>query len=162
MLCSVGVLATSNSVLAKGSSSEAKGSVGLLAPPLPSGGAAMTGVQGKSGRRPMLDENGERVHPRRDRSRSAEPGGAQKKGRRGREVPKPAAVHGAAQHGSATAHRLVAAAKTQRAASEEVENHRADADFDEDEDGEVRLVTKLKIPAVVRAQIGRVKINIQV
>ena len=121
----------------------------------------MTGKVGRSGRLPMLDEHGNRVHPKRDRSGSSR-GSPPKKGRRGRAVPPPATVAGAAQHGSSAATRLVNDAKSKGADRDaDVENERDDAEFHEDEDGDVRLV-KRRIPAVVRAQIERVKTNIRV
>lgn len=123
------------------------------------GTVAMGGKEGRSGRKPLLNEDGSRKHKKRERSIPRDDGRSAPK-TPGRAVPSPQSVAGAAVHASATATRLVNAAAHQ-SNDARIENERVDAEFEEDEDGNPRMVERLTMPASVRAQVERVKDNIK-
>ena len=52
-------------------------------------------------------------------------------------------------------------AAAQQSNDARIENERVDAEFEEDEDGNPRMVERLTMPASVRAQVERVKDNIK-
>ena len=120
---------------------------------------AMGGRAGRSGRKPHLNEDGSRKHKKRERSVPRDEGQTTRK-TQGRAVPQPASVAGASEHASDIATCLVNIA-VQQSNDARIENERVDAEFEEDEDGNPRMVERLTMPPTVRAQVERVKDNIK-
>ena len=120
---------------------------------------AMGGRAGRSGRKPHLNEDGSRKHKKRERSVPRDEGQTTRK-TQGRAVPQPASVAGASEHASDIATCLVNTA-VQQSNDSRIENERVDAEFEEDEDGNPRMVERLTMPPTVRAQVERVKDNIK-
>ena len=120
---------------------------------------AMGGRAGRSGRKPHLNEDGSRKHKKRERSVPRDEGQTTRK-TQGRAVPQPASVAGASEHASDIATCLVNTA-VQQSNDARIENERVDAEFEEDEDGNPRMVERLTMPPTVRAQVERVKDNIK-
>ena len=120
---------------------------------------AMGGRAGRSGRKPHLNEDGSRKHKKRERSVPRDEGQTTRK-TQGRAVPQPASVVGASEHASDIATCLVNTA-VQQSNDARIENERVDAEFEEDEDGNPRMVERLTMPPTVRAQVERVKDNIK-
>lgn len=122
-------------------------------------GIAMGGRAGRSGRKPHLNEDGSRKHKKRERSVPRDEGQTTRK-TQGRAVPQPASVAGASEHASDIATCLVNNA-VQQSNDARIENERVDVEFEEDEDGNPRMVERLTMPPTVRAQVERVKDNIK-
>ena len=120
---------------------------------------AMGGRAGRSGRKPHLNEDGSRKHKKRERSVPRDEGQTTRK-TQGRAVPQPASVAGASEHASDIATCLVNTA-VQQSNDARIENERVDAGFEEDKDGNQRIVERPTMPPTVRAQVERVKDNIK-
>ena len=112
---------------------------------------AMGGRAGRSGRKPHLNEDGSRKHKKRERSVPRGEGQTTRK-TQGRAVPQPASVAGASEHASDIATCLVNTA-VQQSNDARIENERVDAEFEEDEDGNPRIVERLTMPPTASAQV---------